>query len=106
MHDPITRLPTTVQIISSYGQNKAIIGGHPNGVKFILQNKKHFGITNGYLMNSPALNTFQYSHIEQRLNTFLQNIGNDSKQIVRLGFELHRNSGKVIQQKSMSSYLV
>ena len=79
MHDPITRLPTTVQIISSYGQNKAIIGGHPNGVKFILQNKKHFGITNGYLMNSPALNTFQYSHIEQRLNTFLQNIGNDSK---------------------------
>ena len=84
MHDPITRLPTTVQIISSYGQNKAIIGGHPNGVKFILQNKRHFGITNGYLMNSPALNTYQYSHIEQRLSTFLQNIGKVRKLSVRL----------------------
>ena len=79
MHDPITRLPTTVQIISHYGQNKALIGGHPNGVKFILQNKKHFGISNGYLMNSPALNTFQYSHIEQRLSTFLQNTGTVKK---------------------------
>ena len=75
MHDPITRLPTSVQIVSHYGQNKAIIGGHPNGVKFILQNKKHFGLTNGYLMKSPALNTYHYSHTEQRLEQFLQNIG-------------------------------
>ena len=45
-----------------------LVGGNPDGVKFLLTNKKHHGITGGFVLKGqPALNTAHYSHAYETL---------------------------------------
>ena len=50
--------PTPVQVAAYLCHSKVLIGGHPEGVRFLLSNKAHYGITQGFILHGmPALNT-------------------------------------------------
>ena len=75
MIDPRTLRPTTVSIVSQYCHTKVLVGGHPDGVKFLLTNKKHHGITSGFVIKGqPALNTAHYSHAYETLTRLTEGI--------------------------------
>ena len=44
MIDPRTKMATTVGIASAYCTQRTLVGGHPDGVKFLLTNMKHHGL--------------------------------------------------------------
>ena len=54
---------------------QVLIGGNPDGVKFLLTNKDHHGITNGFVIKGqPALNTAHYSHAYETLTRITESI--------------------------------